>query len=86
MAEELKQLKISVDVLGPLEIVEKLSELDPVKFGIVVSTSDGRSGVLLPNLPGVNKAEEQIKICLSKGSIGSSEKIMIQRFESTRFE
>lgn len=84
--EELDKLKVSVDVLSSPTVVHNNDELDPKKFGIIVSSDDGRSGVLLPDLAGVNTVEEQIKICLQKGNIDEGEDIKIQRFESKRYE
>jgi AmmeMemoRadiSam system protein A len=83
---ELDNLKVSVDVLSAPTIVENMDMLDPKRFGIIVSADDGRSGVLLPDLPGVNTVLEQIKTCLQKGNIDEGEDIKIQSFESKRYE
>lgn len=83
---ELDNLKVSVDVLSVPTIVENLDILDPKRFGIIVSADDGQSGVLLPDLPGVDTVEEQIKICRQKGNIDEDEDIKIQSFESQRYE
>ncbi len=81
---ELDRLVVSVDRLSALEEVKSTSELDPKEYGIVVSTDDGRQGVLLPDLDGIDSVLDQIKICLVKGGIDSKEKIRVFRFTSER--
>ena len=82
---EINDLDISVDLLSSPETVTNISELDPKKYGVIVSAVDGRQGVLLPDIEGVDSISEQIKICLQKGGINSSEEIDIKRFTVTRF-
>jgi AmmeMemoRadiSam system protein A len=82
--DELEDLTISVDLLSPLEKVTDSSQLDPKKYGILVS-SKSKKGVLLPNLEGVDTIEEQLRISKSKGGIAHQEKFEIQRFEVKRF-
>lgn len=81
---ELPHLKYSVDILSPLETVAKTDDLDVKRYGSIVSTSDGRRGLLLPNLPGVETVEKQIEICRQKAGILPEEKITIQRFTVER--
>lgn len=83
-ADELDDLDISVDVLTPPEPVADRSELDPARFGIIVK-SRGLSGVLLPDLDGVDSVEEQIEIARQKAGIDSEEKFDIYRFEVKRY-
>lgn len=85
-ADELEALHVSVDVLGPAISEPDTSKLDPKRFGIIVSTADGRTGVLLPDLPGVNTAAEQVAICRDKGGIGVDEPVEIRKFEVQRYE
>ena len=44
----------------------------------------GKSGLLLPDLEGVNTADEQISIALKKAGIQSYEKYTIERFKVIR--
>jgi len=83
-AEELQDLTYSIDVVRPLEKVSSIEELDPRFFGLVVK-SNGKQGVLLPDLEGVNSTEEQIQICRSKGKIPDDEPIEMYRFKVERF-
>jgi AMMECR1 domain-containing protein len=43
-----------------------------------------RSGLLLPNLEGVDSADEQIDIALSKAGIKGTEDYKMERFEVVR--
>lgn len=68
-ATELSDLDISVDVLGTPEEVEGLEGLDPKVYGIIVRTADGRQALLLPDLEGVETADQQFRITCRKGGI-----------------
>ena len=81
--EELKNLEITVDVLGDLEPVESRDELDVKRYGVVV-TCGARRGLLLPNLDGVDTVEDQIAIARQKGGIRESEPYTLERFEVVR--
>ena len=83
--EELKDLEISVDVLGEIEDIESPDELDVKRYGVIVSCGR-RKGLLLPDLDGVDTVEEQINIAREKGGIGKHEKYQLQRFEVIRHE
>jgi AmmeMemoRadiSam system protein A len=83
-AAELPSLSISVDVLSKPEAVPDQSELDPSKFGVIVTASGGRRGLLLPDLPEVTSVEEQLAVCREKGVIGLDEPVTLERFTVTR--
>jgi len=83
---ELDEVLFSVSVLGPLERVEDRSELDPSRFGVVVSAPGGRRGVLLPDVEGVDSVEAQISIALSKAGIRPEEPYGLERFEVRKAE
>jgi AmmeMemoRadiSam system protein A len=76
---ELSGLKIKVDVLSAPEDIKSPEDLDPVKYGAIVSASGGRRGLLLPALEGVATAEQQIRICRQKGGIGPNGSVTLQR-------
>ncbi|MGI6157895.1 MAG: AmmeMemoRadiSam system protein A [Saccharofermentanales bacterium] len=84
-ADELDALDISVDVLGAAEPVDGLEDLDPVRYGVIVSRGF-RRGLLLPNLEGVDTPEEQVMIALRKAGIHPSERYALERFEVVRHE
>lgn len=80
---ELDDLVYSVDILGQAETCA-LEDLDPRKYGVIVS-SGGKRGLLLPDLEGVDTVEEQLAIAKQKAGIASGEKCSIMRFEVKRF-
>ncbi|MHB8173798.1 MAG: AmmeMemoRadiSam system protein A [Nitrospirota bacterium] len=82
---ELECLDYSVDVLSAPEPVGNLSELDPKKYGVIVS-SGCRRGLLLPDLDGVNTVDEQIAIARHKAGIDITEPVTLHRFEVKRYE
>ncbi len=81
--DELEDLTISVDVLMASEPVRSRAELDPKRYGVIVQKGMKR-GLLLPDLEGVDTAEEQIRIALQKAGIMESEDYTLQRFEVIR--
>lgn len=84
-AEELTELVYDVDVLGEPEPVADRSELDPAHYGVIVSAPDGRRGLLLPNLDGVDTVAEQLRIAARKGGVSLAEEgVRIERFEVVR--
>lgn len=86
MEEELNDIEYSVDVLCRPEKVDDESGLDPDRFGVIVSKG-GRRGLLLPDLDGVDTAQKQLQIAMSKAGIGPGEKdVVIERFEVKRFK
>jgi len=95
--EELPRLSYTVYILNEPELVKNIKELDPKKYGIIVKiipiTYPNRtnvvfnghlplkSGLLLPDLEGVDTVEKQISIACQKGGIDPArEKILIYRF------
>jgi hypothetical protein len=82
--EQLSELKISVDILSPLDKIKDINELNPKKYGIYIISNDGRSALLLPDLEGVSTVEDQISITRQKGSIDIDEPITIYRFTVDR--
>ena len=82
---ELDELIYDVDVLSVPEDVSGPEELDPRRYGVIVSTPDGRRGLLLPDLDGVDTVDKQVSIAARKGNIGLYEEgIRYQRFTVTR--
>jgi len=82
--DELDDLNISVDILSSPEEVNDVDQLDPRKYGVIVS-SGFKKGLLLPDLEGVDTAEYQIKIAKQKAGIFPGEKIKLLRFEVKRY-
>src|SRR5262249_44523956 len=74
-----------VHVVLPLEDVASESELDPERYGVVVTTPDGREGCLLPGIPEVRTAQQQIELARRKAGIQRGERVRLQRFETAKF-
>lgn len=84
---ELESLNINVDILSAPEKIESIDELDPKKFGILLKTNDNRSGLLLPDLDGINTTQEQLLIASQKGNIDIENDIyQIYKFTVKRHE
>lgn len=83
--EELDRLVYSVDVLGEVEPVKDVRELDAHRYGVIVSCGR-RRGLLLPDLEGVDTVAEQIEIARRKGGIREEEPITLERFEVVRHQ
>ena len=101
--EELPYLTYTIYILTPPELVKDIKELDPKKYGIIVRTRyipdvnktdvvfnghlSCKSGLLLPDLEGVNIPEKQISIACQKGDIDPQrEKIIIYRFSVEKYQ
>lgn len=82
-ADELEELEYSVDVLGRPEPVDSTTQLDPKRYGVIVRYGQKR-GLLLPDLDGVDTAEEQVTIARRKGGIRAEDPYTLQRFEVVR--
>ena len=97
---ELSELDYEVSILSePEKVVEgiknpaKFSEekfreagLDPKKYGVIVKTNDGKSGLLLPDLEGVDSVEQQISIACQKAGINLAvDKIILYRFTVKKY-
>lgn len=82
---ELDRLTISVDVLGEKEKIDSPEQLDPKRYGVIV-TKGRKRGLLLPNLEGVDTVEEQIAIAKRKAGIREDDPVELERFEVIRHE
>ncbi len=83
--EELSEISVSVDILGPMEPIESEEELDPKKYGVLVR-SGLSSGLLLPDIEGVDTARKQVEIARSKAGIPAGKPVDLYRFLVTRYE
>jgi AmmeMemoRadiSam system protein A/AmmeMemoRadiSam system protein B len=84
-ADELPNLKYSVDVLSAPEPTT-LNDLDPRIYGVIVEDENGlRRGVLLPNLAGVDTATKQVEIASRKAGIPHDTPVRLFRFRADRY-
>lgn len=81
--DELDYLDYSVDVLGAPEPVDCLEELDPKRYGVIV-TRGLKRGLLLPDLEGVGSVLDQIAIAKQKAGIRPDQEVKLERFEVAR--
>lgn len=83
--DELKDISISVDILGEPEAVASVDDLDPKKYGVIVM-SHAQTGLLLPDLEGIDTPQQQIAIAKEKAGIPPQVQPDIYRFIVTRYE
>jgi hypothetical protein len=80
--EEVDDVDITVYLLKPQERVHGLEELDPAHYGVIVEGSSGRRALLLPGIPGIETAEEQVYVTKRKAFIRVDEAVKLYRFEA----
>lgn len=83
-AEEFDNLDIQVDVLSEPEPIASEKSLNPKKYGVIVKTADGRTGLLLPDIEGIDESHYQIALARQKAGIGNTEPIYLYRFTVCR--
>jgi AmmeMemoRadiSam system protein A len=84
-ADELANLKYSVDVLSEPEPCT-LEDLDPNIYGVIVEHESGSPrGLLLPNLQGVNTAAQQVEIAARKAGLDPKGNLKLFRFRADRY-
>jgi AmmeMemoRadiSam system protein A len=99
--KELPYLSFTVYILQKPELIKDISELDPKKYGVIVRTipisKNGKillngkftpkTGLLLPDLEGVDSVEKQILIACKKAGINpEKERFLIYRFSVEKFK
>ena len=83
--DELSHLRYSVDILFPPEKAV-MDDLDPNVFGVIVEDESGaRRGLLLPDIPGISDAAQQVQIAARKAGIRAGEPVKLWRFKVERF-
>lgn len=83
--EELPGLRFEVSVLHPPAEVLAEAELDPRRYGVIVSAAEGRRGLLLPGIKEITTPEQQVQLARKKGMISPEEPITVERFEVDHF-
>lgn len=83
---ELPHLRFEVSVLHPPEEIFSEQSLNPQRYGVIVSTEDGRRGLLLPAIEGITTVEQQLLHARRKGRIDPEEPVRLERFEVDHFE
>ncbi len=84
--KELREISYTVDILEPSEPVAGPEELDPKRFGVIVSKGNVR-GLLLPDIEGVDTVVEQLAIAKRKAGIDPSDTdVEMHRFTISRYK
>jgi len=101
--KEFSFLSYTFYILSEPELIKDLKELEPKKYGIIIKTMPitrpngadvvfnghfvAKTGLLLPDLEGVDTIEKQISIACQKGGIDpEKEKILIYRFTVEKYK
>ncbi len=84
-AVELHNLRFEVSVLHTFEEVVAREDLDPARYGVIVSTADGRRATLLPGIEGIETVEQQWRTVCQKGGIAHDESVRIVRYQVDKF-
>lgn len=84
---ELQNITVSVDVLTQPRLVQDISQLNPQKYGVIISDGTFKKGVLLPGIEGINTVERQLEIAKKKAGLETynNEDLEIYSFESIRY-
>lgn len=70
-------------MLGDTELVDDLDQLDPARYGVIVKGPQDRTGLLLPAIPGITTAAQQVELVLQKASFSPFDPIRLYRFPAT---
>jgi MEMO1 family protein len=83
--DEIDALSIDVSVLLPREIITDARQLDPARFGVVVSDAHGHQGLLLPGVPGIDDPLLQVELARRKAGVPPGAEVVLSRFEVRKF-
>lgn len=85
--DELPKLSYSVYILEEPRQIRSINELDPKKYGILIKSETGKTGLLLPDLDGIDTVEKQLSaVCHKCGINLSKEKVIICKFRAKKHE
>ena len=82
---ELGNVVFSVDVLSLPETITDRTMLDSAVWGVIIS-KNGRRGLLLPDLEGVDTVDQQIAIAAQKAGIDDLSGAVFERFCVDRYK
>jgi AmmeMemoRadiSam system protein A len=86
---ELNHLTFEVSLLDEPEQILDLENHNPEKYGLIVKSADFpyKTGLLLPNLEGVDTSEKQFLICCQKAGINpAKENVEMYRFTVEKYQ
>ena len=79
--EEFQSLSYAVNIIDEPEVVTDMEEMDPLKYGLIVSNGY-RQGILLPNIEGIRTIEEQLGNAMIKADIIQGEPVWLYKFST----
>ena len=62
--------------------IDGTDQLDPAHYGVIVEGSGGRSGLLLPAIPGITTADQQVDIAMRKAGLSPGDPVRLSRFSA----
>ena len=71
---------MTVYLLDAAEPIDGPDQLDPARYGVIVDGPGGRSGLLLPAIPGITTVEQQIDIAMRKAGLSRTDPVRLSRF------
>jgi AMMECR1 domain-containing protein len=84
--EEMAQVYFEVSVLTPLEPISGPEVLDAKRYGIMIREVGGERGaILLPDIPGIETVDRQLREIRIKAGIAADAPIKIWRFEVVKY-
>ncbi|MEW6407762.1 MAG: AmmeMemoRadiSam system protein A [Patescibacteria group bacterium] len=84
--EELSNLFYSVYILDKPKQIKDINELNPKQYGVLIKSENGKSGLLLPDLDGIDTVEKQLHaVCMKCGIIPGQEKVIICKFKAKKY-
>jgi len=84
--EELADLRFQVSVVYSTEDISSHDQLDPQRYGVIMSATDGRHSILLPGIKEITTKEEQLRLVRMKGGIRPNETVKLRRFQVDCFD
>lgn len=87
--KELKNLKISVEVLDKPEEISPDALPDPQEYGLIIEEAGtNKRGVLLPGIEGIDSPEQQVQIIRRKAGIQQSgfDDLKLFKFKTEKYE
>lgn len=85
---ELDHLTFEVSLLNEPEQILDLENHDPKKHGLIIKSVDYqyKTGLLLPDLDGIDTPQEQFLVCCQKAGINpAKENVEMYRFEVEKY-
>lgn len=80
---EIDALTVTVYLLEEPEPIDSPDALDPSRYGLIIKGPGDRTGLLLPAIPGIATAAQQIELAKRKASFSPDDPVRMFRFAAT---